>query len=76
MLMSVSKVNGVMIISSDQLDLDPNYLLYVRRPPPIGVGGKDEKWILWDKVEASSRSAATQYFAGKYPREERKIVAA
>lgn len=60
-------VNGVMVKIEGRslLDYSPNFALYIQR---------DNEWCLWDKVEASSRQAASDYFSGQYPRETRSVV--
>lgn len=75
---SWEKVNGVSVfkIGGSPLKLEATHLLYVRIHPPMhGLDARnDERWVLWDKIAASSHQAAMQYFAGIYPKEERKVV--
>lgn len=43
----------------------PNFALYVKR---------EDHYMVWDRVWASSMEAAEDYFRGKYPTEKRKVL--
>ena len=44
---------------------EPNFALWVKR---------EDRYMLWDRAWASSLQAAQDYFRGRYPTEERRVL--